>query len=192
VLVSRQAELAEASIDDPAAEQRYHEVCAEQRDVLAEVARLELAVAHAERRTAAEAKERAAGERAAKRAEVGRLLDERLAPAQQLAQAIADAATAFHDLLDRNDAVAAAWPGVAPMEAKIGPVQIQRLVEFELYRRAGKQPITGRPLTIGDRPGLPGGRAADLSLNPAANPHLLDEIRSANTRAKEILGASHG
>src|SRR5262245_58997541 len=88
-LVSRQAELAEASINDPAAERAYFEIGTEQREVLAEIERLELAAAHAERRTAAEAKERAAGERAAKRAEVGRLLDERLAPAQQLAQAIA-------------------------------------------------------------------------------------------------------
>jgi hypothetical protein len=110
--------------------------------------------------------------------------------AERLSAAIADAATAYHELLDRSGKAQAAWPvgmGDCPAEAALTSRDVLRsLVGYELHRvsaAAGDLGGEGRAL-LGSR--LP---SMNFQHQPEAIPPLVDRVRRASAHTiRELTG----
>lgn len=110
--------------------------------------------------------------------------------AEKLSAAIADAAAAFHDLLDRSAKAQAAWPvgmGECPAEAALTTNDVLRnFVGHELHRVSaapGDLPGEGRAL-LGSR--LP---SMNYQHQPEAIPPLAERVRQASAHTiRELTG----
>ena len=115
-LIQQQMETAEQSVNDPAAERRYHEVCAEMTRTDGEIVRLEVALASLETKAQAARTEAQLREQAELRARVVKLLDKRVDFAKSISGHISALVADWreHAFLrpgseQRNDDVALGW-----------------------------------------------------------------------------------
>jgi hypothetical protein len=189
-LLKEGADLAERSIEDPAAEGLYHQNVAESVAVDGEIRRLEAGLASME----AKATERAGAERATEAAEfrkrVAGLLAESESAALEAEADIARALASVRKLADLRVRACMAWPGVPPGFGFAFTVpEIQRLISFELYRANGLAPLTGGAIDERRPVAWPAPQSPNIDLigQPLAIPPLSAAIADANVVAKRML-----
>jgi hypothetical protein len=191
-LTTRQMELAEKSVQSPAVEKEYFEVCAAIEAADADVQRLTLAISSMDRRATEQLKAAEAAEIRSLQGRVVDMLEQRLEAAREFEAGITTAVAAMRRLAALSKSAWKMYPGQQPEHgALFGGEELNVAVAGELFRIGGVVSVTGGTIVTDVAMALPAPRAPTLASagQPSLVPSLVTQIEHANTFCRTLLGA---
>jgi hypothetical protein len=192
-LVQQRIELAEASLTDADAEQRYRAAMQEVSAAGAEVERPEEALTSIEAKAAQALREEQAKALAEQRKKVAAMLPQRVEAAQNFTEHLSALVRAYRKLVDLSARCFVGWPGGdAPYTGTmLGNLEIKQAVAGELYRLGHVEVVTGGFAIGRDAPSLPAPRAPGLGAPPETMAPLATLVETANELALALIEEKH-